>query len=782
MSSSALAPASVHEAASSAASTTAASVGAPGDNTLSDVLLTVRKRKLIILGAALLGLSYGYYKGTTQPRLYQANGTIEIRSGSSNQFRINNSSTFNNISPLPTQVAILKSDTVLLTVARDLDLPNNPDFTGYHGPSRHLSLDDPNIRQITLDTMQNDVDVSAIPKTDLVRISGSTLSPKLSANIVNKLINEYIARSLQSSYDATQRVSEFLSSQLRDLKQQVETSQEQLIDLGRRLDVSAFDPTHNQITARLDELTRAAGQAQIDRIIAESRYRVMAGMDPGSLDGSIGSSRSSNTLSSQLPTLRLQLETQRAALAQLEANLGPKHPQVKSAHAQLEETNRALGEEQTRLVTQAREAFTAAKADETQTHAALEAEKADAYKLRDDLVEYTLRQRELESNRTLYEGLLSRLRTAGIQAGLESTEIDIIDTAVPPVSPSLQSRSSMMLVDTLTMLVFGVVIAFILDSLDTGVRTVAQIEAISGLPSMALIPRTRRTAAEMAQQSPTMRSLGVLSSPKSQFAEAFRALRTSLLLSTAGHEPKVVLLTSATPAEGKTTVSVNLACVLAQRGVRVLLIDADLRRPSVHHRFALNSKLGLTSVLTGSTSLENAVQTVPELPTLDVLVSGPVPPFPTEMLGSDVMRRVLEQAKGIYTHIVMDSPPLLSVTDSVVLAREADAVVMIVRQGKSSKHAVRRARDLLLRAGTRVTGIAFNAVDLNSPEYYSYYGYSGYAGYGSAGVDSAAWEARSTEPAVVNNPVAAEPQTTSANSRSSDSHSKDARSRERSLP
>ena len=728
--------------ASALPSPAASLAGAPGDNTLSDVLLTIRKRKLIIAGIALSGLLYGFYKGTTQPRLYEANGTIEIRSGSSNQFRINNNAPFTSTSPLPTQVAILKSDTVLMNVARDLDLPNNPDFTNDRNASRHLSLDDPHVRQTTLAQMQADVEVTALTKTDLVRISCSTLNPKLSAEIVNKLINEYIARSLQSSYDATQRVSEFLSSQLRDLKQQVESSQEQLIDLGRRLDVSAFDPSHNQITARLDDLTKAAGQAEIDRILAESRYRVLAGMDPGAVDGSIGSIRG-GVIASQLPTLRAAAETERSRLAELTANLGPNHPQVKAARAQLDETSRQLGEEQRRLLTQARESFAAAKADEQGTRSALEAEKSEAYRLRDDLVEYTIRQRELESNRTLYEGLLSRLRTAGIQAGLESTEIDIIDTAVPPVSPSLQSRSSMMLVDTLVMLVAGIVVAFILDSLDTGVRTVAQIESISGLPSLALIPRTRRSAAELAQQTPIMRSLGVLSSPRSQFAEAFRALRTSLLLSVAGHEPKTILLSSATPAEGKTTVSINLACVLAQRGVRVLLIDADLRRPSVHHRFGLQAKLGLTSVLTGSTPLAAAVQSIPELPTLDILVSGPVPPFPTELLGSDAMRHVLEQARETYTHIVMDSPPLLSVTDSVVLSREADAIILIVRQGKSSKHAVRRARDLLQRAGTRVTGIAFNAVDMNSPEYYSYYGYSGYSGYGSAGIDSKAWEARS---------------------------------------
>jgi succinoglycan biosynthesis transport protein ExoP len=146
-------------------------------------------------------------------------------------------------------------------------------------------------------------------------------------------------------------------------------------------------------------------------------------------------------------------------------------------------------------------------------------------------------------------------------------------------------------------------------------------------------------------------------------------------------------------------------------------------------------------VLTGAMTLEQAIQNCPEIPNLDILVSGPVPPFPTEMLGSASMRELLQRCRGIYTHIVMDSPPLLSVTDSVVLARDADAIVMIIRHGKSSKHAVRRGRDLLVRSGAPLTGIVLNAVDLNSPEYYAYYGYYGYSGYAAAGVDSAGWEA-----------------------------------------
>jgi capsular exopolysaccharide synthesis family protein len=418
---------------------------------------------------------------------------------------------------------------------------------------------------------------------------------------------------------------------------------------------------------------------------------------------------------------------------------------VKALSAQIAEIDRQIGEEQTRLLSQAHEAYVAANDNEQQVRGALEVEKEEAYRLRDALVEYTLRQRDFESNRTLYEGLSQRLRTASIEAGLESTEIDIIDNAVPPVAPTLQARSSMMIVDGVLMLTLGLVVAFVLESLDTGIRTVAQIESISGLPSLALIPRIRRTAAELAAQTPVQRNLGVVGAPMSQFAEAFRALRTSLLLSVAGREPQVILLTSATPGEGKTTVAMNLACVLAQRDVRVLLIDADLRRPTVHHRFNINGKVGLSSVLTGSVTIDQAIQRVTEIPKLDILVSGPVPPFPTEMLASDAMKRLIAECRGVYTHIVLDSPPLLSITDSVVLAHDADAVVLVVRQGKSNKHAVRRARDLLLRAGTRITGTALNAVDLNSPEYYAYYGYSGYSGYASAGVDSKGWESRSND-------------------------------------
>jgi succinoglycan biosynthesis transport protein ExoP len=283
-------------------------------------------------------------------------------------------------------------------------------------------------------------------------------------------------------------------------------------------------------------------------------------------------------------------------------------------------------------------------------------------------------------------------------------------------------------------------VSFLLESLDTGLRSIAEIENVTELPSLAIIPRTRRMSAEEAGNlSTAQRNVNVLAQPKSQFAEAFRALRTSLMLSNTGHPPKFLLFTSATPSEGKTTAASNLACILAQGDSRVLLIDADLRRPNIHHRFGLNGKVGLTTLLSGTTKLEETLQRVPEAPNLDILSSGPIPPFPTEMLSSEAMHDLLKQCGEIYTYIVIDSPPILSVTDGVVLAREADAVVMVVRHGKSSKHVVRRARDLLLRAGAPITGILLNAVDMNSPEYYGYYGYSGYS-YSS--LDPESWESQ----------------------------------------
>jgi polysaccharide biosynthesis transport protein len=708
------------------------------DTTLSEALIVLRKRRLVLIIAVLLGLAYGVYKAESQPKLYDSYGRIQVRSGSSNEYRVGAVEGYpgDASSKMLTEIEILKSDSLMLRVCREMDLSNNLDFLETKGPVPHTSLDDGLTRQVTVHRLQSNLHITLVPKTDIIRLDYSSLSPKLSADIVNQVISDYIQRSYQTRFESSRRVSDFLSGTLEGLKQEVETSQEQMMDLQKRLGILGFDPTHNQISASLDDLARAAGAAKLARIIAEARYRVLSGMDPDTIEGTI--EMTPGTAPGELNQLRGQVAGARASYAQMESSLGPNHPQAKALKAQIDELVKEIDTEQNRLLVQAKQNYVVARANEDQTTAALEAQKADAYKLRDQLVEYTLRQREFEANRNLYDSLQQRLRTASVQSGLESLEIDVVDKALPPANPVLQPQSTLIITALVFSLLGGIVVAFLMESLDTGLRSIAEIESITELPSLAIIPRARRSSVDQAGTMTTaQRNVGILTQPKSQFAEAFRSLRTSLLLSTTGHPPKYIVLTSATPSEGKTTAASNLAAILAQRDTRVLLIDGDLRRPNIHHRFGLNGKVGLTTVLTGATTLEESVQRVTEIPNLDILPSGPVPPFPTEMLSSGAMETILKRSGELYDYVVIDSPPILSVTDGVILARQADAVVLVVRHGKSSKHVVRRARDILLRAGAGITGIVLNAVDMNSPEYYGYYGYSGYS---YASVDSESWE------------------------------------------
>jgi succinoglycan biosynthesis transport protein ExoP len=710
------------------------------DTTLSEALIVLRKRRWILIICTLLGLAYGVFTAESQPKLYDAYGRIQVRSGSSNEYKVSTVQGYggDSNSKMLTEIEILKSDSLLLKVCREMDLSNNADFLERKGPVPHTTLDDGETRQTTVHRLQSNLHVALVPKTDIIRISYSSLNPKLSSDIVNTVIRDYMHRSYQVRFESSRQVSDFLSGTLEGLKQEVETSQEQMMDMQKRLGILGFDPTHNQISSSLDDLAKAAAAAKLARIIAEARYRVVSGMDPDSIESAL--ELTPGTAPAELNLLRGQLATARANYAQLESSLLPNHPQSKALKAQIDEFVKEIDAEQNRLLLQAKQNYIVARANEDQTTAALEAQKADAYKLRDQLVEYSLRQREFEANRTLYDSLQQRLRTASVQSGLESLEIDIVDPALPPANPVLRPQSTVILTALVFSLLAGIVLAFLMESLDTGLRSIAEIESITELPSLAIIPRARRSSADQAGTLTTaQRNIGILTQPKSQFAEAFRSLRTSLLLSTAGHPPKFIVLTSATPSEGKTTAASNLAAILAQRDTRVLLIDGDLRRPNIHHRFGLNGKIGLTTVLTGATTLEETVQSVAEIPNLDILPSGPVPPFPTEMLSSGAMEAILKRCGEIYDYIVIDSPPILSVTDGVILARQADAVVLVVRHGKSSKHVVRRARDILLRSGAGITGIVLNAVDLNSPEYYGYYGYSGYS-YSS--VDSESWESQ----------------------------------------
>jgi capsular exopolysaccharide synthesis family protein len=279
----------------------------------------------------------------------------------------------------------------------------------------------------------------------------------------------------------------------------------------------------------------------------------------------------------------------------------------------------------------------------------------------------------------------------------------------------------------------GMGLAFVLESLDTSIRNMEELGAISTLPALGTIPlqlsnngslRKRLKTVSSGSDLPEAPALVTYARPRSEAAEAYRALRTSILLSSFGAPPKVILVTSALPQEGKTTISANSALVLAQRGSRVLLLDADLRRPGIDKLFGIKARGGLSTLISGVEKFEDVIVKSAEVPNLWILPAGPIPPQPAELLSSSVMKDYVSRWRSEFDHIIIDTPPCLSVTDAVVLSPEADRVILVARAGKTSKLALRRACDLLLRVNARVMGIVLNAIDVRSGHGY-YYTYGG---------------------------------------------------------
>jgi len=308
----------------------------------------------------------------------------------------------------------------------------------------------------------------------------------------------------------------------------------------------------------------------------------------------------------------------------------------------------------------------------------------------------------------------------------------VVDIARPPVRPAKPNIPMNIAAGFLLSLGLGIALAFVQESLDTTVRTPGDIQVACGLPSLGFIPigshsnssrkdgQRRRSLALQATSSEPV-ELIAQARPKSELAEAYRALRTSILLSSLGTPPKIILVTSPLPQEGKTTTSMNLAFVLAQTGSRVLLVDADMRRPSIHKTLHLKLGWGLCGLLATGKIFEELAVPSPQFPNLLILPAGATPPYPAELLGSQLMSDYLAQWRQSFDHVVMDTPPALTVTDAVVLSGRADAVVMVIRAGQTTKQALHRIQDLFCQVGVRITGVVVNAIDLHSSDSY-YYG------------------------------------------------------------
>ena len=718
----------------------------PQDSALREYLRVLIKRKwtiIICFSGIFIAVAIASLKMTP---IYEAGGSIAVNKTDPGlvNFKDSGSVSVDYFDPadLDTEVKILQSDLLALQVIKQLNLDKRSELGGKPDDVSSLNLAPDPLQMDSARTsallagFKGGLRVSLLPNSRIIELHYRSPDKNLAANIVNTLAATYVEQNFKTKFESTMQAADWLSKQLVDLQMKVETSQEKLVKYQKQHEILGIDEKQNITTAKLDELNKELTSAESERMEKESVYRLIQSGDPDVIAsttsgaGSNGGTGASSG-SSLLDNLRTKQADLKIQVAELSTQFGPSYPKAAQLSNQLKEIFVQIQAETKKIAGHVRSQYMASLQRENMLRAALEKQKQEANKLNQSAIEYSFLKRDVETSRQLYEGLLEKLKEAGVTAGLRSSNVKIVNAARVPMAPSEPNIPRNLAFALVLGLTSGVGLAFLLENLDNTVRTPEQAQIISGLPSLGMIPQGSKSIEASNQKRLTVASskeaveLVTQARPQSQMAESYRALRTSLLLSSSGAPPKIILVTSALPQEGKTTTSINCAIVLAQKGVRVLLIDADLRRPGVHKTLGMGPRSGLSNVLTGSATLQQTITRSPLVPSLFVLPSGTPPPNPAELLASSNMKDVLVELRDQYDHIVIDTPPTLSVTDAVVLSTKADAVVLVIRSGVTTKGALRRSRDILMQVNAKVTGVLLNAVDLNSPDYYYYYEYQG---------------------------------------------------------
>ena len=690
----------------------------------------ISKRRWAVVATLAIVFALSVITTLKATRLYQATSKVAIFPETPNALGLkgveDSSADYQYDVALETQAAILRSDVLAMKVIEAVHLDRGPNSQPEGSIPVSSMQPDPARATALLGAFHGGLSVQIIPNSRLVQISYTHPDPRLATEIVNTLVKTFIEENFKTKYESVTQTSVWLSTELADLQLKVQTSEEKLVRYQKEHSILGVDEKQNIVTAKLDELNRQLTTAQTDRIQKESIYKLVASGDPDAFPKT--STLGTSGMLERLREKEADLNTQYAVAT---TQFGSGYPKVVELNNQLKQVRAEIVAEETQVQHGVRDQYLAALQRESLLTTAFERQKQEANQLNESAIEYSVLKRDADSNRQLYQDLQQRLKEAGVSAGLRSSNIRVVDVARTPTYPIKPDIPRNLEVGFLFGLACGIGLAFVLESLDTSIRNMEELGAISTLPALGTIPlqlstngylRKRLKAVSPNTEKSESPALVTYTRPKSEAAEAYRALRTSILLSSFGAPPKVILITSALPQEGKTTISANSALVLAQRGSRVLLIDADLRRPGIDKLFGFRSRGGLSTLISGVDKLEDVVVPFAQVPNLWILPSGPIPPQPVELLGSTVMKDHIARWRNEFDHIIIDTPPCLSVTDAVVLSPEADRVILVARAGKTTKPALRRACDLLLHVNARVMGIVLNALDLHSGGYYYTYG------------------------------------------------------------
>jgi len=721
----------------------------------------IRKRRWTILSILFVLFTAVLIGTLKQTPLYRAKALLEIQKENPNILTVQELFELEAVSDtyLESQYRILESQSLAERVIDQLHLDQREEFN----PSRRWALwrrkkaaptlhsfssgatsleRDPQAHENVLEHFQKRLNIEPVKRSRLVEVSFESQDLNLAAQVVNTLVSNYIEQNLEMRWEATQKASGWLAQQLVGMKAKLEKSEEELQDYARRNGLLFLETEKGQheniVNERLRQLQEELTKAQAARYEGESLYRLVQQGDVGALPGVFD-----NRLMQDLTVRLAELQREYALLS---TTFAPDYPRVKQIQSQIDELEGVLARERERAALRITNEYLAATRREKLLRQAFEEQEKQANQIAERSVQYNILKREVDTNKQLYESLLQRLKEAGVSAGLKASNVRIVDPAQPPQKPAKPQVLLNLAMGIVLGLGLGVGGAFLQEYLDNTLKTTEEVERLLHIPALALIPAAeslnhRGGVGSLYGHNPKLLANSEGKTPTKfpaqwyridrdgqhpTLSEAFRSLRTSVLLSTAERPPQSLLVSSSQPGEGKTTVSTNLGISLAQLGQRVLIVDSDMRRPSVHKVFEIEDSLGLASYLTGQQDWRAVVRPT-GIPGLDALVCGPTPPNPAELLSSERMQRLLREAIVDYNFVVLDSPPLLNVADSRILAALVDGVLLVVKGGETPRELAQRAHFHSRDVGANVIGVVLNNVDVRSGgDYYRYYHYDYY--------------------------------------------------------
>jgi capsular exopolysaccharide synthesis family protein len=612
---------------------------------------------------------------------------------------------------IKTEVEIIRSNTVAAQVMMALGLYANPHFVGSLPMSaeiKEFSALPAGVRRSLLNQFSRNLTVRVVPNTQIVEIRFRGSAPDIAADTTNSIIDAYMQRNFQTRVDGTAQVSQWLSKQMEEIKASTAISQHNLAEFQEKHNLLGSNESDNIVTDRLKQLNEELTQAEAERIVKEERYRAAVLGDPELI--------SSTPPSATLQVLRNQQADLESQYALLSAKFGKGYPKLRELQAQLSGLAASIEAERANIKARLAGEYHGAAKTEAMIRVDFAKQKAEAYNLNEHASQYASLKHEVESGQHLYDTLQFKVKEAAVTTGLTSSYVNVIDRAQLPEAP-VEPRKTFYLALGLGGGLFGaLMLSLVLDSFDETVKTAVGLEAMLGLPELGSVPylegqsgKGRRCLQRVTPQGLITKFDAIsITEPNSLGAEAYRSLCSILLLSSKRNPPRVLAVTSAMSGEGKSTVSCNLATALAQRGKRILLVDADMRCSSIHPQ--LRTQPPRDHKFANVPDLQAPYQPFSKLPNLIVVPAGFAAAGPLEILASSRMQDRIAKWRREYDHVIIDTPPLFPFADTLVISSMADAVILVARSEVSRCKALVRAQEVLGRTGTKIVGFVLNAV------------------------------------------------------------------------